>query len=504
MLPAVEKAHATSIRSWRIPNARAAAFPSTTFNPMITRWYRKPWVSLVQAWRHLSLSSQFIIAASVVLLTTMTLLGAWISARIEEHVVKNTAFSTAFYIDSLLEPLIQPLATATELDATVHAELDKILLTTQLGKSIATIKIWNTAGKIVYSTNRAAIGQSFPQTSGFLTAMSNEIAAEFDELTEAENVLERRLNRSLLEVYAPMHANSSSTVIAVAEMYQFADNLKSDITSTRWNTFLVVGASTLCMLGLLFSIVRRGNQTIVSQQSALKNQIEDLSNLLRRNDDLNRTVVAARKMTTDTNERLLRRIGADLHDGPAQLTGLALLYYDGLKPSNDPATLASQEAKFESIRGLLQDSLNEIRNISADIAPPQLERLSPLQTIQFAIRNHERRTGVAVEVNIDGLDLTLPSSTKTCLYRFVQEGLNNAFHHAKGAREKVTASYKNNHLTVQVEDDGPGFMPNLAQTAKGLGLAGLRDRVETCDGTLEIHSHIGTGTRLIAHFIFKS
>jgi signal transduction histidine kinase len=471
---------------------------------MLTGWYGTPWHSLRHAWSRLSLSSQFIIAASVVLLTTMTLLGAWISARIEEHVVKNTAFSTAFYIDSLLEPLIQPLATSTDLDESVRAELDKILLTTQLGKSIAAIKIWNTAGKIVYSTNHEAIGQSFPETHGFLTAMSNEIAAEFDELTEPENALERSLNRPLLEVYAPMHANSSNTVIAVAEMYQFADNLKLDIARTRWSTFLVVGASTLCMLGLLFSIVQRGNQTIVTQQSALKNKIQDLSSLLRQNEDLNRKVVAARKMTTDTNERLLRRIGADLHDGPAQLTGLALLYYDGLKPSNDPATLPSQETKFESIRGLLQDSLNEIRNISADIAPPQLERLSPLQTIQFAIRNHEKRTGVAVEAHIDGLDLTLPVSTKTCLYRFVQEGLNNAFHHAKGAREKVTATYENDTLTVQVEDDGPGFMPNMAQTAKGLGLAGLRDRVETCDGILDIHSHSGTGTRLTAHFILKS
>ena len=434
----------------------------------------------------------------------MTLLGAWISSRIEEHVVQNTAISTAFYVDSLIEPLVQPLATENELDATNRAELDKILLTTPLGKSIATIKIWNKNGKIVYSTHHASIGLSFPQTSGFITAMSNKIAAEFDELSEEENASERRFNRPLLEVYAPMHASGSNKVIAVAEMYQFGDQLKSDIAQTRWNTFLVVGTSTLGMLGLLFSIVRRGNQTIVTQQSAMENQIQDLSGLLRQNEDLNRKVVAARKMTTDTNERLLRRIGADLHDGPAQLTGLALLYYDGLSPSNKSSTAASQEAKFESVRGLLQDSLHEIRNISADIAPPQLERLSPLQTIQFAIRNHERRTGVAVETHIDSLDLDLPASTKTCLYRFVQEGLNNAFRHAKGAAEKITATYKHDLLTVQVEDNGPGFSPALEQTSQGLGLAGLRDRVETCDGTLKIQSNIGTGTQLTAQFVVKN
>ncbi len=497
MLPGVKEVHTISAQPWQVPQVRINA-------SLVKRWLRKPWIALLHAWRAISLSSQFIVAASAVLLSTMTLLGAWISSRIEEHVVQNTAISAAFYVDSLLEPLVQPLATANEINETVRSELDKLLLTTPLGKSIATIKIWNKHGKIAYSTNHASIGQSFPQTSGFLTAMSNEVAVEFDELTEEENAAERRFNRPLLEVYAPIHANGTDTVIAVAEMYQFADKLKSDIARTRWNTFLVVGTSTLAMLGLLFSIVARGNQTIVTQQSALKNQIDELSGLLRQNEDLNRKVVAARKMTTDTNERLLRRIGADLHDGPAQLTGLALLYYDGLKPSNDPATIASRDEKFESVRGLLQDSMNEIRNISADIAPPQLERLSPLQTINFAIRNHERRTGVAVESDVEALVLDLPASTKTCLYRFVQEGLNNAFRHAKGAREKVTATYAHDILTVQVEDDGSGFAPGLEQSAKGLGLAGLRDRVETCDGTLIIHSNPATGTRLTAQFVLKS
>jgi signal transduction histidine kinase len=497
MQPSVKEANAIAPSSWRIPQPRFDAPPAS-------RWLQKLWISLLQSWERLSLSSQFIIAASAVLLSTMTVLGAWISSRIEEHVVQNTAISTAFYIDSLIEPLVQALATNDGLDEDKRAELDNILLNTQLGKSIATIKIWNKSGKIVYSTDHASIGQSFPQTAGFIKAMSNEIAAELDELTEAENAPERRFNRPLLEVYAPMHANGTTTPIAVAEMYQFADKLKSDISQTRWNTFLVVGTSTLAMLGLLFTIVRRGNQTIVSQQSAMESQIEGLSNLLRQNEELNRKVVAARKMTTDTNERLLRRIGADLHDGPAQLTGLALLYYDGLKPSKDAATIAGQEAKFESVRGLLHDSLNEIRNISADIAPPQLERLSALQAIQFAIRNHEKRTGTAVEADLDNLDLNLTASTKTCLYRFVQEGLNNAYRHAKGSRERVTATCARNVLTVQVEDNGPGFTPELDQSIKGLGLAGLRDRVETCDGTLTIHSTPGSGTSLVAQFVLKN
>ena len=454
-------------------------------------------------WNSLSLSVQFLVAASLVLFTAMAALGTWVSSRIENRVVNNTAITTAFYMSSLIEPAVQSLAKAKDFDAAARAELDQIMLKTPIGKTLATVKIWNLDGTIVYCTNPDQVGKSFPETAGFKKARQDLVEAEFNDLSDEENIPERRFNRPLLEVYYPLHEYGTNRVIGVAEMYQFGDDLQADVTKTRWHTFVGVGVSSLGMLGMLFTIVRRGNRTIEKQRVSLENQIDHLSRLLNQNEELRRTLITARKSTTQTNERLLRRTGAELHDGPAQLMGLALLYYDGLKPGHSAPP--AQLVKFESVRGLLQDSLGEIRNISAGIAPPQLEKMTPLQTLELAIRNHEKRAGVAVDCKLGELPADLPLLLKTCLYRFVQEGLNNAFRHAKSAGSIVQAKLENGILIVEVSNNGPGFaLTNLdTRLNHGLGLAGLIDRVETCDGTVVIASSPGHGTRLTAKFDLK-
>lgn len=454
---------------------------------------------LRHVWNRLSLSLQFVIASSGVIITAMALLGAWVSGRIEAGVVQNTGISTAYYMDSLLEPLVQPLSKSQELDSAVHDQLDAVLKT-KLGNTLATIMIWNLDGKIVYATNRQLEGLELPQPAGFKSARANVVSAHFDEAAEAQPAG----NRPMLAVFTPIHDYGTDRVIGVAGMSQFGDGLKSSIAKNRWTTFAVVGSSTLCMLTLLFRIVQRGSQTIVTQQNALQTQIADLSHLLEQNEELNRHVVAGRKMTTLTNERLLRRIGADLHDGPSQLIGLALLYYDSLDPAQGTGTAEARSQRFEKVRGLLQDSLGEIRHISSDIAPPHLEKLSAAHTIELAIRNHQRRTGTAVGSAIPQLFEGLDCGTKLCLYRFVQEGLNNAFRHAPDSAVNVTAHCSDSALIVEIADSGPGFENDSAAPPKGLGLAGLRDRVESCGGTFEVVSRPGEGARLIAHFVLAS
>lgn len=463
-------------------------------------WVHQGSLALRRKWSGLSLSTQFLIAASIILVSTMAILGAWISTRIEAGVVRNTAVSTAFYMDSLIEPHAQGLATGSKLGDGAIEAIDNVFQHTPLGRSFATIKIWSLDGTIIYSTTKSQIGQSFPSTTGVIEAAANKIVAEFDDLGEAENAEEMKFDRPLLEVYNPIHQVGTNRVIAVAEMYQFGDDLRADIRKTRWTTFLVVGASTICMLSLIFAIVRQGDNTIVAQHAVLENQIGELSELLRKNEELNLSIVAARKLTTLTNERLLRRIGADLHDGPAQLLGLSLLYFDSLEPVPPADGVPAKSCKFETVRGLLQDTLAEVRNISADIAPPELDGLSPVQVLKLAIRNHERRTGTGVVTGIMDLPAILPLDVKTCIYRFVQEGLNNAFRHAKGAETTVCARLNGQCLTVEVIDQGLGLDRAASRSTSGLGLAGLRDRVEASDGVLEIVSKPGEGTRLIALF----
>lgn len=207
------------------------------------------------------------------------------------------------------------------------------------------------------------------------------------------------------------------------------------------------------------------------------------------------------RRSVETNDLILRRVGADLHDGPAQLISLALLRLDSLDPRLRNRSAKPPVDDYERIRSALTDSLTEIRNLSAGLALPELEALSPGDTLRIAVQRHERRTGMKVKCQIDGLPPRLPVPLKAGLYRVVQEGLNNAFRHAQGVGQSVRSSCEAGVIQLVVSDAGPGFrFEDKMPDGEGLGLKGMRDRVASLGGVLEIRSAPGEGTRLTARF----
>ena len=129
----------------------------------------------------------------------------------------------------------------------------------------------------------------------------------------------------LLEIYIPLRERGSDRIFAVGEFYENAVDLKAIIQRDRIMSWLIVGAVTLSMLAALSAIVRQGSITIEQQRSALEQRIGELTNLLTENERLRSRVRSASARATRSNEDYLQRLGADLHDGPAQLISLALL-----------------------------------------------------------------------------------------------------------------------------------------------------------------------------------
>jgi signal transduction histidine kinase len=132
---------------------------------------------------------------------------------------------------------------------------------------------------------------------------------------------------------------------------------------------------------------------------------------------------------------------------------------------------------------------------------PELECLSLEEALELAISNHERRSSTSVGFKIPRDCPSVPASIKTCVYRFVQEGLNNAFRHAGGTGQHVSVSCDADMLSVEVSDKGPGLAAaNAPSSESGLGLSGLRDRIESLGGSMLVRSAEGEGTRLRASF----
>lgn len=145
--------------------------------------------------------------------------------------------------------------------------------------------------------------------------------------------------------------------------------------------------------------------------------------------------------------------------------------------------------------------MTDMRQMSAGLFLPDLKGTSIGRTIDIAIVNHERRSKSRVATQFGpGLQVSAPMLALACIYRFVQEGLTNAHRHAGGVGQRVEAFVEDHEVTVIVCDEGPGLSSECCHGAAlgGLGLIGMRDRLEALGGSLTIAANEPTGVRLTA------
>jgi signal transduction histidine kinase len=460
--------------------------------------------NLAGFWRRLSLTGRFTLVAAIVVGITMAVLGRWAGERIEASVIHNTASAAALYMDRFVEPYAQDLASGEMLKPESLAALSLMAQTPAFNHHVIGIKLWRPDGTIVFSNDAALIGKKAPVSDSLSKALRGTVTPEFDHLDDEENLAERGLKTPLLEIYSPIREANTDRVIAVAEFYQRADVLARELFNARVESYAVVGGLSLLMLGALIGIVRQGSRTITTQQAALSAKVRDLSKSLSVNRELRERIGDANRRTTENNERFLRRVSAELHDGPVQLIGLALLRLDGLRPLADAAAKDRSGEALEIIRDALKDALGEIRGLAQGFALPELEELSFVEAVDLAIANHERRSGTEVGASFAHTLPPIPGSLKICAYRFVQEGLNNAFRHANGIGQHVAVNWDGAKLAIEVSDAGPGFCDASHDPENhGLGLPGMRDRIESLGGTMLVAAVPGGGTRLQACFALK-
>jgi signal transduction histidine kinase len=254
--------------------------------------------------------------------------------------------------------------------------------------------------------------------------------------------------------------------------------LDADLRDARLKTWLVVAASTLAMGALLFRIVLSGSRTIETQQATLQKRLNAMQTMAEQNRALRLHIQAASGRASSLNERYLRRISADLHDGPAQNLAVAALRLPRL------ALLEGEQKQAEvaEIRAVLDTAMQEIRGISRGLILPELENMALPALLDRVTGSHESRTQSTVTLETENIEnLALDHPQNICVYRFVQEGLTNAFKHGGGIDQRVRASVTSNTLTVRVSDNGTAIPQ--ATEGSGLGRIGLRERVESLGGT---------------------
>ena len=188
-----------------------------------------------------------------------------------------------------------------------------------------------------------------------------------------------------------------------------------------------------------------------------------------------------------------QRMARELHDTLSQgLTGLVLqleAIKAHLEAGRGERAVAIIEQSLARARSTLADSRSVIDDLRA--VPAGMPEAMRAKTERFT-----QATGIPCELSLALGDTTPPPNTSDHLLRVLNEALTNVTRHAQAGQVWVRLEAKNNHLELEIRDDGQGFEPGIVTGAGHYGLLGMRERARLVGGTLEIESGTGRGTRI--------
>jgi signal transduction histidine kinase len=240
---------------------------------------------------------------------------------------------------------------------------------------------------------------------------------------------------------------------------------------------VAIGSAILLAAGCVFYIqrVERQNRRRYEEILAGRGELEQLS---------------ARLVSAQEEER--RAISRELHDEIGQTLSAVMVDAANLANRIPPEDAVSRQY-LANIRDLADSSVNSIRNIALLLRPSMLDDLGLIPALEWQAREMSRRTGMQVKVTDENVPDSLPDPVRTCIYRVVQEALNNISRHSDARTAVVSVRKTGDVLALTVEDDGAGFDPSRT---RGLGLLGMEERVKQLGGHFEAKSAPGKGTIL--------
>jgi signal transduction histidine kinase len=192
-------------------------------------------------------------------------------------------------------------------------------------------------------------------------------------------------------------------------------------------------------------------------------------------------------------EAELKKVAHAVHDEAGQLLASVHIALADVADELPP----SLYGRFDNIKNLLRQIETELRNLSHELRPTVLDNLGLFAALEFLGERVSRRTGLRISVNGEA-EPRLPAAVETALYRIVQEALNNIVKHAQAQSVQVQLRRTPGKATCSIVDDGCGFDIRTAPAGHGMGLLGIRERLNAVGGSLHIVSAPTQGTTLFA------
>ena len=188
------------------------------------------------------------------------------------------------------------------------------------------------------------------------------------------------------------------------------------------------------------------------------------------------------------------RIARELHDQTGSaLSGILL----GLTAIDRATTLREARRASAALQGTARITLENVGRLAFALRPSMLDDFGLAPALKALGAALEEQGGPEVQLNVDHANAErLPARVETALYRITQEALTNVVKHADAKTVRITFVRQERSVVLTIDDDGCGF--TRAQVpGDGFGLVGMRERTASVNGTLDIESKPGAGTRLM-------
>jgi PAS domain S-box-containing protein len=199
-----------------------------------------------------------------------------------------------------------------------------------------------------------------------------------------------------------------------------------------------------------------------------------------------------------------RRIARELHDETAQALTSIKMNIEAVE--KEVARLAGEGVeqvltRIGEVKNQLIETVDELRRLSYDLRPAILDDMGLIPTLRWYAEDFSKRTGVSVHLHVAEQQKRFPPKIEILFYRIVQEALTNVAKHAQAESVAISLERKDLTASLYITDDGKGFevkryFSSAPGSRRGLGILGMKERVELNGGTFYIDSEPGEGTRI--------
>lgn len=317
------------------------------------------------------------------------------------------------------------------------------------------------------------------------------------KIIEESDRLEKESRKRLLEVSKNF---TKFTEEDIKQAYETAKDLQVSLSLKRQEEKDLIKQRTILEMRLKKSkeVVERSEALASKVGVALGYLSGNLQGVFEQLEDIQqRQSMGIKIIKAQEQER--QRVSKEIHDGPAQTMANIVLKAELCDRLID---LDIEKAKNElnTLKGVVRESLKDIRKIIYDLMPMSLDDLGLIPTIQRLILNFEEETKISVDFVVNNKGEIKESIIQLTIFRIVQEALNNIKKHSKAQNVVIRINIGTEKIYLKIIDDGIGF--NVGEkvdsfnTKSGFGLYSIRERVDLLKGKIEIDSELGKGTKI--------